>query len=61
MQELGMAVGLMLVLEGALYALFADRMHAVAIQMENIPAAVIRIFGLSILACGWVIVWLLKS
>ncbi|MDX8394368.1 MAG: DUF2065 domain-containing protein [Mariprofundales bacterium] len=61
MQELGMAFGLMLVLEGALYALFADHMHDVAMQMENIPSAMIRIFGLSILACGWIVVWLLKS
>ncbi len=54
------ALGLVLVIEGAIYALFPDgmkRMMAVALAL---PAARLRAMGLAAAAIGILIVWLVR-
>lgn len=61
MYELGLAFGLVMVIEGALYALFPDgmkRMMAVAIEQ---PSGLLRSAGLCLAIAGVGLVWLLKG
>ena len=60
MYELGLALGLVMVIEGALYALFPEgmkRMMAVALEQ---PSGVLRGAGLCLAAAGVGLVWLMK-
>lgn len=61
MTELGIAVGIALVIEGVLYALFPVAMRRyMAYALELAPAAFRRI-GLTAAFLGFAIVWLLKT
>ena len=59
--ELIVAIALILVLEGGLYALFPDGMRKMALQIERVPASTLRTAGLLAATIGVGIIWLLKS
>ncbi|MDQ6989504.1 MAG: DUF2065 domain-containing protein [Mariprofundaceae bacterium] len=61
MDDLWVAIGLVLVLEGAMYALFPTAMMDMLRKIPDMPAASLRVMGLSCLAIGWLIVWLVRS
>ncbi|MDQ6969453.1 MAG: DUF2065 domain-containing protein [Mariprofundus sp.] len=56
MDDLFAAVGLVMVLEGAIYALFPTAMIDAMRKLPEIPPQVIRLSGLVALAIGWLIV-----
>ncbi|MDA1132944.1 MAG: DUF2065 domain-containing protein [Proteobacteria bacterium] len=60
MTELGLAIALVLVIEGTLYALFPEAMQRMMRSMQNQPAAVLRWTGLGIAALGVGLVWLIR-
>lgn len=59
--NLGTAFGLVLVIEGMLYALFPDYMRRVMAQMLALPPMQVRAAALVSVALGVGIVWLSKS
>ncbi|MDX1739405.1 MAG: DUF2065 domain-containing protein [Alphaproteobacteria bacterium] len=59
--SLGTAVGLMLVLEGMIYALFPKAMKNMMHQILSMPAHVIRRGGLIAAVIGAGIVWFFKT
>jgi uncharacterized protein YjeT (DUF2065 family) len=61
MNEIVAAVGLILVLEGALYALFPDAMKRLARQVTDTPGDTLRIAGVVSAALGVGLVWLLRG
>jgi len=61
MSDLLVAIGLVLVLEGAMYALFPNQMIEMLRKLPDIPPAILRAIGLVGVAVGWVIVWLVRN
>ena len=61
MHELWIAIGLVLVIEGALYALFPVQMVEMMKRLPEIPIPTLRAVGLISIALGWLIVWWVKS
>lgn len=61
MPELITALGLVLVIEGALYALFPDGMKRLMALMLNQPAGSLRTAGVVAAGLGVGIVWLLRG
>jgi len=61
MSDLWVALGLVLVLEGAMYALFPNQMIEMLRKMPEIPAVMLRVAGLTAIAIGWLVVWLVRS
>lgn len=61
MHDLVTAVGLVMVIEGVLYALYPDGMKRMAVTVAQIPAAVLRRTGLLASLAGFFIVWLVKG
>ena len=61
MYELGLALGLVMVLEGALYALFPDGMKRMMSNAIEQPSGMLRGAGLCLAIAGFGVVWLLKS
>ena len=59
--ELIVAIALILVLEGGLYALFPNGMRKMALQIERVPASTLRTAGLLAATIGVGIIWLLKN
>lgn len=60
MQDLLVAIGLVLVLEGVLYAAAPDAMKRMIVQMLAVPSDVLRVAGLVAMAAGVVLVWLVR-
>ncbi len=60
MSDLWAALGLVLVFEGAVYALFPGKMSQMMRQIPLIPIPVLRVLGITAVAFGWVIVWLAR-
>ncbi len=60
MKDLWAALGLVLVLEGAIYALFPRRMIELMRQIPELPPAALRAAGLLAVALGWLVVWLVR-
>ena len=58
MEKLILAIGLVLALEGALYALFPSFLRAMLKQLETVSDSQLRIGGLIALPLGVIIVWL---
>jgi len=54
------ALGLVLVLEGALYALFPAQMIEMMRKLPQVPVPVLRVVGLTAIAFGWLVVWLVR-
>lgn len=61
MSEIVAAIGLILALEGALYALFPDLMRRVAAQIVQTPGDALRFAGVTSAATGVAIVWLVRG
>tara|TARA_Y100001970_G_C14039538_1_gene752934 strand:- start:786 stop:971 length:186 start_codon:yes stop_codon:yes gene_type:complete len=60
MKELIIAIGLLLFIEGMLYALFPSKMKNMLKTIERIPVSQLRISGLIFALIGFVIVWYFK-
>lgn len=61
MTEIATAIGLVLVLEGALYALFPDLMRRMAQQVLQTPGDTLRVAGVISVAVGVALVWLVRG
>ncbi len=60
MKELIIAVGLLLFIEGMLYALFPSKMKNMLKSVEKLSANQLRIGGLIFALIGFIIVWYFK-
>ena len=60
MKELIIAIGLLLFIEGMLYALFPSKMKNMLKVIEKLPVNQLRISGLLFALIGFVIVWYFK-
>ena len=60
LREILLAFGLLLVIEGALYALMPDRMHRFMEAMRAQPADRLRIAGVVAAAVGVAMMWLVR-
>ena len=60
MRELIIAIGLLLFIEGILYALFPSKMKNMLKIVEKLPINQLRISGLFFALIGFVIVWYFK-
>ena len=61
MNDLWAAIGLVFVLEGALYALFPQAMVEMLRKLPQIPISSLRFMGFFCIALGWLIVWFVRS
>jgi hypothetical protein len=61
MDDLFAALGLVLVLEGALYALFPQGMINALRKLPDISPASLRLMGLVSVALGWLLVKLIRG
>jgi uncharacterized protein YjeT (DUF2065 family) len=59
--ELLIALALILVIEGALYALFPQQMKKVLLHVLGMPLSSIRLAGLVSAAAGVFLVWLIRG
>lgn len=55
------ALCLVLVIEGALYALFPDGMKRMMAQVLEIPSSAMRIAGLAAAVLGVLLLWLVRG
>ncbi|MEC8173025.1 MAG: DUF2065 domain-containing protein [Pseudomonadota bacterium] len=55
------AIGLVLVIEGVIYALFPQGMQKMMTQALETPASTLRIGGLVAAVAGLTVVWLIRS
>jgi uncharacterized protein YjeT (DUF2065 family) len=61
MSEAVAAIGLVLVLEGVLYALFPEFMKRMAAQAIQTPGDTLRVAGVVSAALGVALVWLVRG
>ena len=61
MRELVIAIGLLLFIEGGLYALFPSKMKNMLKNIEKLPVNQLRISGLIFALIGFGIIWYFKS
>ena len=61
MDELIIAVGLLLFIEGALYALFPSKMKNMLKTIEKMQTNHLRIGGLIFATIGFIIIWYFKG
>jgi len=61
MQELAIAFGLFLVLEGLLYAAFPGGVKRIAREVPNMPDATLRNFGVVAMMIGVGLIWLIRG
>lgn len=61
MHELLMALGLVFVIEGLLYALVPGHLKRMMDSMRTLPEDQLRIGGVIAIAAGVLIVWLVRS
>jgi uncharacterized protein YjeT (DUF2065 family) len=61
MSEVVAAIGLILAMEGALYALFPDLMRKMAAQIVQTPGDTLRTVGVVSAAAGVAVVWLVRG
>ena len=60
MKELIIAIGLLLFIEGGLYALFPSKMKNMLKNIEKLPVSQLRISGLIFALIGFGIIWYFK-
>ena len=60
MKELIIALGLLLFIEGILYALFPSKMKNMLKIVEKLPVNQLRISGLFFAVIGFIIIWQFK-
>jgi uncharacterized protein len=61
MADLLSAIGLVLVIEGALYALFPEAVKRMMVLMSGQPSALLRAAGVGAAAVGVIVVWLVRG
>ena len=61
MQELILALGLLMFIEGILYAIFPSKMKAMLNKLNEISTNQLRIGGLIFATSGFILIWYLKS
>lgn len=61
MAELVIAIGLVFVIEGLLYAAFPNTMRRMVVEMLAMPDQTLRTAGLFAIGLGVLIVWLVKG
>ncbi|PIW26799.1 MAG: DUF2065 domain-containing protein [Rhodospirillales bacterium CG15_BIG_FIL_POST_REV_8_21_14_020_66_15] len=61
MNDLLTALGLVLVIEGAIYALFPEGMQRMMALMQEMPPGTLRAAGLASAAVGVAIVWAVRG
>jgi uncharacterized protein YjeT (DUF2065 family) len=61
MQEFGMALGLLLVIEGLLYALVPGHLKAMMLSFQKLSDDQLRVGGITAVALGVMIVWVARS
>jgi len=61
MSEVAAALGLILALEGALYALFPELMKRMAVQVTQTPGDTLRVAGVLSAVAGVVLVWVVRG
>ena len=60
MKELVIAIGLLLFIEGMLYALFPSKMKNMLKIIEKLPVNQLRVSGFLFALIGFIIVWYFK-
>ena len=60
MRDLSTGLALVLVIEGALYALFPDGMKRAAARAAAVPSQALRLAGLAAACAGVIVVWLVR-
>lgn len=60
MNDFFTAIGLVLVIEGSLYALMPDVMKRLMDQAQRVPSAIMRAAGLGATAAGVLLVWWIR-
>lgn len=61
MRDLATALALMLVFEGALLALFSDRVERAAELLKEVPPAALRAAGLGLALAGLLLAWAVRG
>ena len=61
MAELGMALGLVLVIEGLLYALVPSHLKRMLVAMQDLSDDQLRLGGVVAVSLGVAIVWLMRT
>jgi len=61
MDDLLIALGLVMVLEGAVYALFPTQMINMIRRLPEMPPQAIRLVGLLAVALGWLVVKFIRG
>lgn len=61
MQDLWVALGLVILLEGALYALFPNQMIEMMRKLPDISPAALRVMGIAGVALGWFVVHMVRG
>jgi uncharacterized protein YjeT (DUF2065 family) len=61
MIELATALGLVLVIEGLLYAIAPGSLKTLMLHLQEIPDDALRIGGLAAVAVGVALVWLVRT
>ena len=61
MNELIIAFGLFLFIEGIIYALFPSKMKNILIKLNNLKDSQLRTGGIFFFAIGFMIIWYFKS
>ena len=61
MNELIIAFGLFLFIEGAMYALFPSKMRNMILKLNNLKNNQLRISGFVFLVIGFIIIWYFKN
>ena len=60
MRDFGAALGLVLVLEGLIWAAFPNGMRKAIAQAQNSSPAVLRAIGLGAAVVGLLVIWLVR-
>ena len=61
MQEFIIAIGLLLFIEGILYALFPSKMKSILLKAKDAKDSQLRTGGLIFAIIGFVIIWYMKK
>ena len=61
MDDFIVAVGLVFVIEGLLYAAFPGAMRKMILDISNMPENSMRVAGLAALVFGLVVVWMVRG
>jgi uncharacterized protein YjeT (DUF2065 family) len=55
------ALALVLIMEGAAYALFPDGLKRMMAVVQEVPSSTLRALGMAVAVTGLIIVWLIRG